>query len=748
MAGMHTKTVGCGPHETTKPGAPQQLYNEVPIDSGADEIRLLRVNAGGWDDNIQCDLFAAALSEKPVYSALSYVWANYTTSGGLEDTQDCYIIDIRGYHFPVGRNLYRALRRLRALYTRRQSPLVLWVDAICIDQSDVLQRNHQVNMMGAIYSGCRECHIWLQNMTSRTGWSDQGRETWEFSGDQRDFDKNWEGLMDSCTFSDSSRTFDSIKSIRLGSNIEKYSLHVAWYFRFLAMGMSIDEILPFHNTIWNRPEVQTDYLHGMKCVLQELCEDSWHSRLWVVQEAVLPQRAVVHFYSVSMPIDVFFRAAEEYEKDSPNRSCFISYSSNMNTRVCIENLLDGFADINDCRHLTAQRPALFDVCLRFSHRRATEAHDYVYALLGLASRSTTPDYLTHPKDVFRQLCEEHIIATRSLLPLLFANFHGDPKRRSLISDSDLENTVPSWAVDWGDLAKRDFGGNGLGRRYSLGHIRNSQATGGTLQQDPWPRIDGRRLFISGNRFDVVLSISDMSAGPTREDESTGRIEWAVKLLALEYATMTEDLRLNALEILSGLDRIPHSKDQYVGGGTWLNAWCRTLYMDHRFEPKHDVRLDSVSLNRAISLARAILMRVGRDPDFKPGISKSLEENMASHPDSSWPRKDGMGSLGDVFLTDAILEDMLTTMDRTCHNQKLFTTQRGYLGMASAVQLGDVIFLIPGSPVPVILRERTIGNEIPGSPTEYEVVSSCYIHGIMQGEAFPENMKGVRELIIT
>lgn len=40
----------------------------------------------------------------------------------------------------------------------------LWIDQICIDQASVQERNHQVGMMGSIYSGCHETIIWLGNI--------------------------------------------------------------------------------------------------------------------------------------------------------------------------------------------------------------------------------------------------------------------------------------------------------------------------------------------------------------------------------------------------------------------------------------------------------------------------------------------------------------------------------------------------------------------------------------------------------
>lgn len=39
----------------------------------------------------------------------------------------------------------------------------LWIDAICINQATTLEKNHQVSMMGMIYSQAECVIVWLGN---------------------------------------------------------------------------------------------------------------------------------------------------------------------------------------------------------------------------------------------------------------------------------------------------------------------------------------------------------------------------------------------------------------------------------------------------------------------------------------------------------------------------------------------------------------------------------------------------------
>lgn len=56
----------------------------------------------------------------------------------------------------VKHNLYRALLQLR-----KRKPGLYWIDAICINQSDLSERDQQVQMMDQIYSGASQVTVWL-----------------------------------------------------------------------------------------------------------------------------------------------------------------------------------------------------------------------------------------------------------------------------------------------------------------------------------------------------------------------------------------------------------------------------------------------------------------------------------------------------------------------------------------------------------------------------------------------------------
>ena len=92
---------------------------------------------------------ASRRGSAPHYEALSYTWG--------ESTQDHTILLNGGVRISITDNLHRALRRVRYVTKIR----TLWIDALCINQDDDIERSHQVQVMGLIYKTASCVNIWL-----------------------------------------------------------------------------------------------------------------------------------------------------------------------------------------------------------------------------------------------------------------------------------------------------------------------------------------------------------------------------------------------------------------------------------------------------------------------------------------------------------------------------------------------------------------------------------------------------------
>ncbi len=118
-----------------------------------DEIRLLLLQPGAPGSDIHCSLMHTKLQEchddiYENYTAFPYVWG---------DTSQNRVIFIDRRPSQIIINLATALDDLRHQHTI----LRLWADAICIDQSNISERNHQVGLMRDIYSFAHHTIIYL-----------------------------------------------------------------------------------------------------------------------------------------------------------------------------------------------------------------------------------------------------------------------------------------------------------------------------------------------------------------------------------------------------------------------------------------------------------------------------------------------------------------------------------------------------------------------------------------------------------
>jgi hypothetical protein len=93
--------------------------------------------------------------EFPRYTALSYTW------GSASEQREILVHD---KPFLVQDNLWKFLYRARCSGFTND----LWIDALCIDQSDVNERNHQVSIMGMIYKRAQSVIVWIHPLSKTT----------------------------------------------------------------------------------------------------------------------------------------------------------------------------------------------------------------------------------------------------------------------------------------------------------------------------------------------------------------------------------------------------------------------------------------------------------------------------------------------------------------------------------------------------------------------------------------------------
>ena len=134
------------------------VYQSIPllsneISSRFIDLKLERNENIASHGAVCIQMEACALHSAPRYEALSYVWG---------EQADLLSLQLNNHTISVSQNLHSALQQLRLgssdedASTRR-----LWVDAICINQSDNAEKSQQVMQMTEIYAGADRVLVWL-----------------------------------------------------------------------------------------------------------------------------------------------------------------------------------------------------------------------------------------------------------------------------------------------------------------------------------------------------------------------------------------------------------------------------------------------------------------------------------------------------------------------------------------------------------------------------------------------------------
>ncbi|KAI0530169.1 heterokaryon incompatibility protein-domain-containing protein [Xylaria digitata] len=361
------------------------VYDEDIVKTGIGQnIRLLKLLPGHLADDVQCGLTTHLLSpDIEKYEALSYVWGSPTV------TKPIYV---NGDSLQVTVNLHSALRHLR----RVNEPRILWVDAVCIDQSDLDERAHQVSLMGDIYRSTERVIVWL-------------------------------GESDSWT----ERTFRLLKTIAEAAEDASTT------------------------TECRSPEVSRKFdLEVIQAYyIDKVLRNDWFRRSWTVQEILLAPEGLVVCGWDSISWNAFSQAimyASQKDTMGP-MARHLGPSQREFDRIYI---LQEASEFLTQPHEAHQQ--LLELLIRFRARHATNTRDKIYAFLGLVSNveklGIEVDYRISVGELYRTVAKELILQSRSLNLLRFlpsrseenCNRNPDGTSLRLYDGSALPSWVPSW----------------------------------------------------------------------------------------------------------------------------------------------------------------------------------------------------------------------------------------------------------------------------------------------------------------
>ncbi|KAH6949162.1 heterokaryon incompatibility protein-domain-containing protein [Fusarium avenaceum] len=637
-----------------------RIYTALDVDRR--EIRVVSILPGRWSEDVSCKLAVVSLNDNPVYEALSYTWG---------DPLDKTPILLESVPFLITKNLHWALRRLRHVEETRH----IWVDALCINQSNKPEKTRQIQMMKEIYSDAKEVQVYLGesgvldtiSLEEQSTWADPPRSYW--FGDHRD----GPNLNDFGTFQ--TMTDDQLLRISPTTRLRQAISSAYTILTLLAEARCLKNFI-LNDT---NPQVWAETLS----VLHHLASSPWWKRVWVVEEVILCRSATIIYGEVVAPLDIVERGGSliHIHMQRCCRDFYQSLSANQQSHLLA--ISHHTAALERLRHEwnlyadnEAERLQRFLAMTRT--RGAYNARDKIYALLGLTKDcserlSIIPDYSIPTSQVYIQTAFK-IIRHKNSLEIL-----------ATVEKKRTDSDIPTWCPDWSC--------NSNGEENDLWvHSRSWKFNAGPVNGDVASLYHDRVLTIRGVHVDVVSE----AALPLSQD------------VALSP-------RLDEFARMGRYDSEPQS--HYVTGGTVKEAFWRTMLNDAlETEPnKHD-RLtedDGTLFNLwwdMIRIGNGMLLNPDDFPSLDRAVVASVQAKLRIINQSFW------------FPND---------------NRAFFTTQRGYIGFGPPdMRQGDLVVVLLGSKMPFVLREapRSEGYD----KSYYAVVGYCYLHGVMNGEAASDN----------
>jgi hypothetical protein len=487
-----------------------------------DEIRLLRLLPGTWRDDILCELVNDTLGSVRPYHALSYVW------GSAAKTKT---ILLDGHSFAVTVNLESTLRHLRS----HMQETLLWVDALCINQTDHRERTHQVNLMGRIYQSSKDVLVYLGDGIGRHGRyldikiDGIAPQKTVFFDTEKD-SPHIKRFMEPNALKAFATTYDEDRSDRMTNTVNVFS-----FIRTLSWVNHLVEV-PWLASDNNDADVEKALLHIFESLRRFMHAPftPWWGRIWVVQEVVLPPKVIIVCGTVSAPWTMFARAASQclYHlhhccsgKIEHLPRDLVSVLQDFGERVVdIDNLRKTWREemtqskqtrsetsSMESQNYAPEQRSLDSLLRRFRGRKASDPRDKVYALLSLVRPNShrpplMPNYDLGTAEVYTLAALESIYSSASLSVLTV-----DVARK-------YRQDLPTWVPDW--EAPGDFSNN---TRVDTMAMYNACVSYPVSPDTVTRRC--RALAIEGLRIDYVQDIGEIMLSDSSETFGETMREW-------------------------------------------------------------------------------------------------------------------------------------------------------------------------------------------------------------------------------
>ncbi|KAF6809796.1 heterokaryon incompatibility protein [Colletotrichum sojae] len=672
------------------------VYESLPPNS----IRLLKLRPGHVTSPVECELITVSISEAPTYDALSYVW-------GLDNSPEP--ISCNGQQMPVRNNLILALRHLRPLpswvahdtwpeshalhsshnawkcIARNRNELspddkfqhnLIWIDSLCINQSDTAEREQQVKLMDRIFSRAETVKVWL-------GPADTAQVAASGPLNTEPAPTVRGGALSSVGGGVLNGVGGLLARERPVYHLLQYG-NMPLILSFIAQALR--NLEGGENRLAGlRPP--WDLVHRNKAygllrpsadewlVLRKFLSSSWFDRVWIVQEIVLARRAVVIVGDWQLAWTALGRAAAWFEDHG--------YAMPTNFKLSRTDMKDFLpvtkaAAVWRMYEAAEKRWPLLGMLRELRSRNATDARDKLYATYSMAQETEIAGhglpYMLEPTYAKASGDEDPCLGVYRGLARFLVIEHGD---LSVLSHVEQARVVrngkwPSWVPDWrhGKLSTE------LSRHNLHQSLYNANAGETMVIGDV---LDQNSLSVQGLRAAVVEIYSE---------------------------------KLNTY----GLRHVTYQDECQFVRSAW-NLYVTSLRGTAPTRGSVDMFISTLTAGLTED-ERALR----EDSSFLPDAKAWLTENAPNVPlfqgsGTRWLEKKRKG-----WRDPSRFQEAFT---RACSDRAFFTATCGLMGIGpNNMRVGDVVVVLFGGKVPYVLRPLGDGK--------YSFVGECYIESLMDG----------------
>jgi hypothetical protein len=365
--------VGQNAHPRHRRAASRQhnvQYSYKPLNLG--HIRLVRLLPGIGEVPLEGEISHTTLEAAGQYSAISYVWGPALRPYHLKTSNG---------EIPLTRSAYSALCRLRD----RSISITLWIDALCIDQTNDFEKTIQIRMMGDIFQSAEQVFAYI--------------------GDETDID---------------GRAVEALMQMRM-----RYVNPDSWP----------KNLPPIPSTWCDDAPSKTDNVWGD---LYSFFQRDWFQRAWVVQELILASKVKivcgtweVNWEDIFATLEACLKKSDQAKRSNPQLGRLAEQTK---AAFVLGTMRRTFKEKK-----MSQQFNLLTLIEIFNHTDATKDRDRLFALLGLATdvkdELFDPDYDSSLEAVVRRYASE-FVRRGSTLDLLY--------KAGASKSYDFCSWIPNW----------------------------------------------------------------------------------------------------------------------------------------------------------------------------------------------------------------------------------------------------------------------------------------------------------------